>query len=72
LEASHDGIAGRLQCCVRAWNYSDYTQPRWPTTATAQGLFDPLWGVDDPAAGDWFGQEALQLAQLANPALPLP
>jgi endoglucanase len=55
---------------VRAWNYSDYTQPGWPTTASAQGLFDPLWGIDDPAAGDWFGQEALQLAQLANPALP--
>jgi len=55
---------------VRAWNYSDYTQPGWPTTTSAQALFDPLWGIDDPAAGHWFGQQALQLAQLANPALP--
>jgi endoglucanase len=54
---------------VRAWDYSDYTQPGWPTTTSAQTLFDPLWGTDDPAAGDWFGQQALQLAQLASPAL---
>jgi endoglucanase len=33
-------------------------------------LFDPLWGVDDPAAGAWFPQEALQLAQEASPSLP--
>ena len=57
---------------VRAWDYSDYTQPSWPTTASSQALFDPLWGVDDPAAGAWFPQEALQLAQDASPALPLP
>jgi endoglucanase len=55
---------------VRAWDYTDYTQPSWPTDATDQGLFDPLWGVDDPAAGDWFPQQALQLAQDADPALP--
>lgn len=55
---------------VRAWDYSIYTQPGWPTTAPAQSLFDPLWGTDDPAAGDWFPQQALQLAQLATPALP--
>ena len=55
---------------VRAWDYSDYTQPEWPATASAQSLFDPLWGTDDPAAGDWFDQEALQLAQLASPPLP--
>jgi endoglucanase len=55
---------------VRAWNYTDYSQPGWPTTASAQSLFDPLWGTDDPAAGDWFPQQALQLAQLANPPLP--
>jgi endoglucanase len=55
---------------ARAWDYTDYTQPGWPTTASAQSLFDPLWGVDDPAAGDWFGQQALQLVQLASPALP--
>jgi endoglucanase len=55
---------------VRAWDYSDYTQPGWPTTAPAQALFDPLWGTDDPAAGAWFSAQALQLAQLANPPLP--
>jgi endoglucanase len=55
---------------VRAWDYADYTQPGWPTTAAAQNLFDPLWGVDDAAAGSWFPQEALQLVQDANPPLP--
>jgi endoglucanase len=55
---------------VRAWDYADYSQPGWPATAAAQSLFDPLWGTDDPAAGDWFPQQALQLAQLASPALP--
>jgi endoglucanase len=55
---------------ARAWDYADYTQPGWPATASAQSLFDPLWGTDDPAAGDWFGPQALQLAQLASPPLP--
>lgn len=30
---------------------------------------DPEWGVIDPAAGEWFPQQALQLAELANPPL---
>jgi endoglucanase len=31
---------------------------------------DPLWGnIVDPAAGQWFPQQALQLAKLANPPL---
>ena len=55
---------------MRAWDYTAYTQPGWPTDAAAQALFDPLWGVDDPAAGAWFSQQALQLAQDAKPALP--
>lgn len=55
---------------VRAWDYTAYTQPGWPTTPSAQSTFDPLWGLNDPAAGAWFPQEALQLAQLAIPALP--
>ncbi|MGE5131401.1 MAG: glycoside hydrolase family 6 protein [Gemmatimonadota bacterium] len=54
---------------VRAWDYTAYSQPGWPTTAAGQQAFDPLWGVVDPAAGAWFSQQALQLAQLANPAL---
>jgi endoglucanase len=47
---------------VRAWDYSDYSQPGWPATAAARALFDPLGGIDDPAAGAWFSQQALQLA----------
>jgi endoglucanase len=52
---------------VRAWDYTAYTQPGWPATGPDQQLFDPLWGLDDPAAGGWFPQQALQLAQDANP-----
>jgi len=55
---------------VRAWDYTAYTQPGWPADAAGQALFDPLWGIDDPAAGAWFPQQALQLAQDATPALP--
>lgn len=54
---------------VRAWDYSAYSQPGWPTTQADQQLFDPLWGTFDPAAGAWFGQQALQLAHDANPSL---
>jgi endoglucanase len=54
---------------VRAWDFSVYTQPGWPATAAGQALFDPLWGMDDPAAGAYFPQQALQLAQEASPAL---
>jgi len=54
---------------VRAWDYGAYTQSGWPADAASQALFDPLWGIDDPAAGSWFPQQALQLAQDASPAL---
>ncbi|HEX9336119.1 MAG TPA: glycoside hydrolase family 6 protein, partial [Pseudonocardiaceae bacterium] len=54
---------------VRAWDYSLYTQPSWPTDPAAQQLFDPLWGTNDPAAGAWFPQQALQLARDAQPSL---
>ena len=54
----------------RAWDYTAYTLPGWPTDAASQALFDPLWGLDDPAAGAWFPQQALQLAQDASPSLP--
>jgi endoglucanase len=33
------------------------------------GTVDPEWSIVDPAAGGWFPQQALQLAQLASPAL---
>ncbi len=54
---------------VRAWDYSAYSQPGWPTDTSQQALFDPLWGMVDPAAGGWFPQQALQLAQEAVPPL---
>jgi endoglucanase len=55
---------------VRVWDFSVYSAAGWPTDAAGQALFDPLWGLDDPAAGAWFPQQALQLEQVANPALP--
>lgn len=54
---------------ARSWDYADYTQPGWPTDPAAQAIFDPLWGLDDPIAGAWFPQQALDLAQRANPQL---
>ncbi|HYA00813.1 MAG TPA: glycoside hydrolase family 6 protein [Candidatus Binatia bacterium] len=63
---------------VRAWDDAAYTPPitGWPASGTeAFGNFDPLWSIrtdsiiTDPAAGAWFPQQALQLAQLANPPL---
>ncbi len=63
---------------VRAWDDSEYTPPisGWPTSSSPNWTtFDPLWSlqtgqvIDDPAAGDWFPQQALQLAQNANPPL---
>jgi endoglucanase len=52
---------------LRAWDYSIYTQAGWPTTTSGQAAFDPLWGMNDPAYDAWFPQEALDLAQRANP-----
>ena len=54
---------------ARAWDYAAYTQAGWPSNATAQATFDPLWGLYDPAAGAWFPQQALKLARDANPSL---
>ncbi len=39
------------------------------TRGAPAGSVDPEWGTVDPAAGEWFPQQALQLAQLANPEL---
>jgi endoglucanase len=67
---------------VRSWDNSAYTPPiaGWPaSTSAAFQTFDPLWSlqvgsvITDPAAGAWFSQQALMLAQNASPALtPLP
>ena len=54
---------------VRSWDYTAFTEPGWPTDSASQSLFDPLWGLTDPAAGAWFPQQAVQLAQNANPPL---
>lgn len=54
---------------ARAWDYAAYTKSSWPTVAVAQAIFDPLWGLDDPAAGAWFPQQALEMARKANPSL---
>ena len=55
--------------CGRTWDYSVYSGAGWPATATTRQGFDPLWGLDDPAAGTFFPQEALRLAENANPPL---
>ncbi len=52
---------------ARAWDYTVYNP--WALTGDAQNHFDPLWGMVDPAAGAWFPQQALQLAQNALPPL---
>jgi endoglucanase len=52
---------------ARAWDYTQYNP--WALTGDAQNHFDPLWGMVDPAAGLWFPQQALQLAQNAVPPL---
>jgi endoglucanase len=51
----------------RAWDYTQYNP--WSLTGDAQNHFDVLWGMVDPAAGLWFPQQALQLAQNAVPPL---
>ena len=63
---------------VRSWDDSADTPSiaGWPSsTSTAFQTFDPLWSLatnsvlTDPAAGAWFSQQALTLAQNASPAL---
>jgi endoglucanase len=54
---------------VRAWDYSVYTEPGWPTIFLEQQTFDPTWGRADPAAGAWFPEQALELAEKAVPRL---
>ncbi|MES1182807.1 MAG: glycoside hydrolase family 6 protein [Myxococcales bacterium] len=53
---------------ARGWDFSQYN-PWGVTGSDAQSHFDPLWGQVDPAAGAWFPQQALQLAQNASPPL---
>ena len=46
---------------ARAWDYGAYNP--WGWDATQQADNDPLWGLADPAAGAWFPEQAIQLAQ---------
>jgi endoglucanase len=55
---------------VRGWDYTEYNP--WNVSASAQSTFDPLWGQVDPAAGDWFGAQALQLIADANQSTSSP
>jgi endoglucanase len=66
---------------VRSWDDAADTPSiaGWPaSTSAAFQTFDPLWSVQtgsvvtDPAAGAWFSQQALMLAQDASPSLPSP
>jgi endoglucanase len=52
---------------ARSWNYGKYNP--WGITGDAQRHFDPLWGMVNPAAGTWFPEQALELAQKAEPSL---
>jgi endoglucanase len=52
---------------ARAWDFSLYNP--WGVAEADQSHFDPLWGMVDPAAGEWFPQQALELAQKADPPL---
>jgi len=52
---------------ARAWDFTLYNP--WGVTGADQQHFDPLWGTVDPAAGQWFPEQALQLAQRADPPL---
>jgi endoglucanase len=67
---------------VRSWDDAADTPSisGWPSSSSsAFQTFDPLWSLQtnsvftDPIAGAWFSQQALGLAQNANPALtPFP
>lgn len=52
---------------ARAWDFGAYNP--WGVTGDDENHFDPLWGQVDPQAGLWFPEQALQLAQKANPPL---
>jgi endoglucanase len=52
---------------ARGWDYSTYNP--WAVPEEEQSHFDPLWEGVDPAAGDWFPEQALELATNAEPPL---
>jgi endoglucanase len=52
---------------ARAWDFAKYNP--WGISGEGQMRFDPLWGMVLPAAGMWFPEQALELAQKAVPPL---
>jgi endoglucanase len=52
---------------ARAWDYGRYNP--WGIAGDTQSHFDPLWGRVLPPTGDWFPDEALELARNADPPL---
>jgi cellulase/cellobiase CelA1 len=51
----------------RAWDYGRYNP--WGVAGEAQRHFDPLWGMVDPQIGDWFPEQAIEVARNATPPL---
>ncbi len=49
----------------RAWDYQRHNP--WGIMGEAREYFDPLWGMVDPAVGEWFPAQALQLAGEGQP-----
>ena len=52
---------------TRAWDYARFNP--WKISGAPQLHFDPLWGMVDPPAGEWFPEAAVQLARNAEPPL---
>jgi endoglucanase len=52
---------------ARAWDFAAYNP--WGVAEVDQPHFDPLWGMVNPAAGEWFPEQALELAKKADPPL---
>ena len=52
---------------TRAWDYERFNP--WKISGEPQRHFDPLWGMVDPPAGEWFPEAAVQLARNADPPL---
>jgi endoglucanase len=50
----------------RDWDYARHNP--WGISGEALAYFDPLWGMVDPAVGEWFPAQALQLALGGRPA----
>jgi endoglucanase len=49
---------------ARAWDYNVYNPWNWDVSQQQQN--DPLWGIEDPPAGAWFPEQAIQLTRNGN------